>query len=389
LDAAARAELFDSLVSNFSPDPLEVGRAGDAYRIAPSADNLARLLRVVEPRRQELFRRLNLAPEGTRGLVEMRAQLLDDLGANPDWRPIEADLSHLLTSWFNRGFLSLRQIDWSASANILDKLIHYEAVHQIQGWDDLRRRLEADRRCYAFFHPALPDDPIIFIEVALTRGISDKVQPLLDPSTPVLDAESADSAVFYSITNCQKGLRGVPLGSFLIKQVVKDLSRQLPHIKTFATLSPVPGFRKWLIDGLESMQDNPDFATLRHSLSRLDSSNWFENNRVSLELQRDLVPLCAHYLLEAKQHKEPRDSVARFHLRNGARLERINWLADTSSMGMQRSAGLMTNYVYRLAEVERNHELYSREFKITSSRAIEMLAKRFSNGSIITSRKSG
>jgi malonyl-CoA decarboxylase len=151
----------------------------------------------------------------------------------------------------------------------------------------------------------------------------------------------------------------------------------------------VPGFRKWLIDGLESMQDNPDFATLRHSLSRLDSSNWFENNRVSLELQRDLVPLCAHYLLEAKQHKEPRDSVARFHLRNGARLERINWLADTSSMGMQRSAGLMTNYVYRLAEVERNHELYSREFKITSSRAIEMLAKRFSNGSIITSRKSG
>ena len=162
---------------------------------------------VVQPR-QELFRRLNLAPEGTRGLVEMRAQLLDDLGANPNWRPIEADLSHLLTSWFNRGFLSLRQIDWSASANILDKLIHYEAVHEIQGWDDLRRRLKADRRCYAFFHPALPDAPIIFIEVALTRGISDKVQPLLDPSTPVLDAESANSAVFYSITNCQKGLCG-------------------------------------------------------------------------------------------------------------------------------------------------------------------------------------
>jgi malonyl-CoA decarboxylase len=159
LDAAARAELFDSLVSNFSPDPLEVGRAGDAYRIAPSADNLARLLRVVEPRRQELFRRLNLAPGGTRRLVEMRAQLLKDLGANPNWRPIEADLSHLLTSWFNRGFLVLRRIDWSASANILDKLIHYEAVHQIQGWDDLRRRLEADRRCSHFFISHYPTTP--------------------------------------------------------------------------------------------------------------------------------------------------------------------------------------------------------------------------------------
>lgn len=338
------------------------------------------MLRVVEPRRQELFRRLNLGPEGTRVLVEMRAQLLEDLPANPGWKPIEADLAHLLSSWFNRGFLVPRRIDWRTPANILEKLIYYEAVHQIHGWDDLRRRLEADRRCYAFFHPALPDEPIIFIEAALTRDMSDKVQPLLDPNTPVLNPESANCAVFYSITNCQKGLRGVPLGSFLIKQVVEDLSSQLPHIKTFATLSPVPGFRKWLGERLETMNGHPEFSTLRHSLARLDSSKWFENTKLSLELQRDLVPLCAYYLLRAKQEKEPLDSVARFHLRNGARLERINWLADTSPMGMQRSSGLMANYVYRLDDVERNHELYSREYKIASSRLIDAQAKRFSNG---------
>jgi malonyl-CoA decarboxylase len=376
MDAPARGEFFDQLVKGFSPDPLEVGRVGDAYRRAPSPDNLASLLRVVEPRRQELFRRLNHAPEGTRGLVEMRAQLLEDLKENPSWKPIEADLAHLLGSWFNRGFLTLRRIDWRTSASILDKLIYYEAVHEIRGWDDLRRRLDADRRCYAFFHPTLPEDPIIFIEVALTHGMSDRVQPLLEPGTAVMDPHSADCAVFYSITNCQKGLRGIPLGSFLIKQVVEDLSSKLPHLKTFATLSPVPGFAKWLSESLEMMQCTPELSALSRSLARLEAPKWFEDAKLSWELERDLIPLCAYYLLEAKQGKEPRDSVARFHLRNGSRLERINWLADKSASGMKRSAGLMVNYVYRLADVERNHELYSREYKIASSRMIETLAKR-------------
>lgn len=370
---SARAEFFDRLVKDFSPDPQQVGSAGDTYRNEPSADNLARLLRVVEPQRQELFRRLNLGPGGTRVLVEMRAQLLEDLRANPHWKPIEADLAHLLTSWFNRGFLVLRRIDWRSPASILERLIHYEAVHEIKGWDDLRRRLEADRRCYGFFHPALPDEPIVFVEVALRRGLSDRVQPLLDPSTPVLSPKSADCAVFYSITNCQKGLRGIPLGSFLIKQVVEDLSKQLPHIKTFATLSPVPGFRKWLSQNLRGI--SPRYLSLENSLAKLDNSKRLEDAKLSSEWQRDLVSLCAHYLVNAKQGKEPLDSVARFHLRNGARLERINWLADTSPLGMQRSAGLMANYVYRLADVERNHELYSREYEVSTSRAIETLAR--------------
>ena len=375
LEPPARALFFDLLLTEFSPDPIEVGRSGDAYREKPSAENLARLLRVVEPRRQELFRRLNIAAGGTQVLVEMRAQLLEELPAHPVWKPIEADLAHLLTSWFNRGFLVLRRIDWHTSASVLEKLMKYEAVHEIQGWQDLRRRLESDRRCYAFFHPALPDEPIIFIEVALTRGMSDKVQPLLGPATPLLNAEYADCAVFYSITNCQKGLRGMPFGSFLIKQVVEDLSRELPRLKTFATLSPVPGFRKWLNENLKSLQDKN--STLADLPAKLEDPAWFEDQELQRRLQRDLVPLCACYLWNAKQDREPRDSVARFHLRNGARLQRINWLADTSWRGMEHSAGLMVNYVYRLPEVERNHELYTREYKITASREIEFQAKRF------------
>ena len=230
----------------FLPTRTEVWRAADAYRKQPTSDNLLHLQRVVEPPRQELFRRLNLAPEGTRALVQMRSDVLREMDAGADLETIAADLGHLLTSWFNRGFLTLQRIDWRSPAAVLQKLIDYEAVHQIQGWHDLRRRLEADRRCYAFFHSALAEEPLIFIEVALTRGMSDRVQPLLDPDSPVGDPQSADSAIFYSITNCQEGLRGVRFGDLLIKQVVEDLKKSLPRLRTFATLSPIPGFRKWL-----------------------------------------------------------------------------------------------------------------------------------------------
>lgn len=378
LDAAGAAAFFSSLVKEFSPDPVEVGRAGDAYRKQPTPENLAQLQRVVEPPRQELFRRLNMAPGGTRVLVEMRARLLKDLDSHPGWAPISADLAHLLGSWFNRGFLVLRRIDWQTPASVLEKLIEYEAVHQIQGWRDLRRRLEAaDRRCYGFFHPALPDEPIIFIEVALTRGMSAQVQPLLDPDSPLVDPSSADSAMFYSITNCQKGLRGVPFGSFLIKQVAEEVGKELPGIKHFATVSPVPDFRQWLRENLPLLKNS--HPKLANSLAKFDQPNWFEEKHFAAEMQRDLVPLCAQYLLRAKQGKEPRDPVARFHLRNGARLERINWLGDTSPIGMQRSAGLMANYVYKLADVERNHELYIKEYKVNASREVEALAKRASS----------
>jgi malonyl-CoA decarboxylase len=377
LDDRARRSFFESLIREFSPDPEEVGRAGDAYRSSPSPEHLARLQKVVEPPRQELFRRLNLAPDGTRILVHMRSQVLQESDRNSRLKPIAADLAHLFTSWFNRGFLVLRRIDWRTSAEILEKLIQYEAVHQIQGWHDLRRRLETDRRCYAFFHPALPDEPIIFIEVALTREMSDHVQALLDPDSPVLDAESAEWAIFYSITNCQEGLRGVPFGSFLIKQVVEDVSKDLPRIKKFATLSPVPGFRKWLTEKAPALQSSSKLAPFAAALAKLDSTQWIEDPALRADLPRQLLPLAAHYLLHAKLNQEPLDPVARFHLKNGARLDRINWLGDTSATGLQRSVGLTANYVYKLPDVERNHELYVREHKVRASREIEALAKRF------------
>jgi malonyl-CoA decarboxylase len=377
LDARGRVAFFDLLVKEFSPDPEEVGRAGDAYRVKPSAENLARLQRVVEPPRQELFRRLNLAPNGTQILVQMRSEVLREADHNPRLRPISADLAHLFASWFNRGFLVLRRIDWRTSAVILEKLIQYEAVHQIHGWHDLRRRLEADRRCYAFFHPALPDEPIIFIEVALTRALSDQVQALLDPDSPVLDTVLAEWAIFYSITNCQDGLRGVPFGSFLIKQVVEDLSKDFPHIRKFATVSPVPGFRRWLAEKAEALSKLPRLAPFADALAQLDQPEWVADEAMHPELERHLAPLCAYYLMRAKQGQEPMDSVARFHLKNGARLERINWLGDTSAAGLQRSAGFSANYVYRLPDVERNHELYVREHKVRASREMEALAKRF------------
>jgi len=354
LDPQARRAFFEILNQDFSPNPEEVGRAADAYRREPSSDNLLQLQRVVEPPRQELFRRLNLAPEGTRALVQMRSQVLREIDGGAGLETLAADLGHLLTSWFNRGFLKLQRIDWHSPAAILQKLIDYEAVHQIHGWHDLRRRLEADRRCYAFFHSALAEEPLIFIEVALTRGMSDRVQPLLDPDSAVNDPQSADSAIFYSITNCQEGLRGVPFGSLLIKQVVEDLKKNVPRIRTFATLSPIPGFRKWLA-GAHGELD----------LSKLDG-----------EMRRRLIPLCAHYLVQEKRVHEPLDSVARFHLKNGARLDRINWLADTSATGMRQSAGLMANYVYDLADLERNHELYVRSGQVVCSRRVETLAKQ-------------
>jgi malonyl-CoA decarboxylase len=275
----------------------------------------------------------------------------------------------------------LRRIDWHTSAIVLEKLIQHEAVHQIQGWRDLRRRLEADRRCYAFFHPALRDEPIIFIEVALTHGMSTKVQALLNPETPVFDPSSADCAMFYSITNCQEGLRGVSFGSFLIKKVAVDLAKEFPRLRVFATVSPIPAFRDWLLEAAQSQEYGP---RLRPLVARLAEPNWPADKKLSGELERELMPLCAYYLLLVKRGKEPVDSVARFHLRNGARLERINWLGDTSPVGMQRSAGMMVNYVYPLHEVERNHELYTKEYRIEASRQLESLARQ----SIFAQKKS-
>lgn len=375
LDEAGRTEFFGLLARDFVPDPEVVSRAIDAYRAAPTAHALSSLAQAVEAPRQELFRRLNMAPGGTSALVEMRGRILAMKG-RPELKPVESDLVHLLRSWFNRGFITLQRIDWHTPAHILEKLIRYEAVHEINGWEDLRRRLAEDRRCFAFFHPALPDEPLIFVEVALVKGLASTVRPLLDPKSEIGDPERADAAIFYSISDCQPGLHGISFGNFLIKQVAAEIEAELEKVKTFATLSPVPGFRRWLEANLPQLTTLPGGVKL---------AAWVEKDRAAARrhpgmpdesLRELLLQLCAHYLTRVHRNDgPPADPVARFHLRNGARLERVNWAADTSPRGLAQSGGIMVNYRYELDEVERNHELYINEGKITASRRVEALAR--------------
>ncbi|MGQ0524422.1 MAG: malonyl-CoA decarboxylase [Betaproteobacteria bacterium] len=376
LDDTGRAEFFDMLARDFGPDPQTVQRAIDAYRSTPTHRTLSALEQAIEAPRQELFRRLNMAPGGTAALVELRGRILSMLGDRSELQPVERDLAHLLRSWFNRGFITLQRIDWHTPAHILEKLIQYEAVHEINGWDDLRRRLAVDRRCFAFFHPALPDEPLIFVEVALVKGLASAVQPLLDPASEVADPERADTAIFYSISDCQSGLRGISFGNFLIKQVAAELQGELGKVKTFATLSPVPGFRAWLE---KSTADLTLLAGGVKLAAWLEKTGTQATRRTALppeELRALLVELCAHYLTRVQRNDErPDDPVARFHLRNGARLERINWSADVSARGLMSSAGIMVNYLYELDEVERNHEAYVNEGRITASRRVEALAR--------------
>lgn len=376
LDEAGRAEFFELLDRDFSPRPEVVTQAIDAYRASPGAQALAALAQAVEAPRQELFRRLNMAPGGTAALVEMRGIVLHQLPHRSQLWSVEADLAHLLRSWFNRGFITLQRIDWHTPAHILEKLIRYEAVHAINGWEDLRRRLADDRRCFAFFHPALPDEPLIFVEVALVRGLAGAVQPLLDPASGIGDPDRADTAIFYSISDCQAGLQGISFGNFLIKQVAAELQEELGKLKTFATLSPVPGFCAWL------EANTPQFGTLGRGS---ELAGWLEKTRGPAgrraaapgeEVREVLLQLCAQYLTrERRDDGRPHDAVARFHLRNGARLERINWAADGSPQGLAQSAGIMVNYLYEIDEVERNHEAYVNEGKITVSRRVESLAR--------------
>jgi len=366
LTDAGRDAFFTKLIDHYGAEPDKVNVAIDNYRADPTPSRLHDLHVAAESRRLELFRRLNTAPGGIRTLVHMRADLLRTLDTHPDRLAVDADLIHLFRSWFNRGFLVLQRIDWRTSALVLERLIEYEAVHQIQGWDDLRRRLENDRRCYAFFHPALPDEPLIFIEAALTAGIVGNVQPLLDPHAPIADPADARCAVFYSITNCQLGLRGVSFGNFLIKQVVEDLSGEFRRIRKFATLSPVPGFRAWLKAHRGFMSD---------ALASMDIHDAASLAKVPAVIKDEILRLCAYYLLHAKRGHAPLDSVARFHLANGARLARVNWLGDTSSAGIAASLGVTANYDYRIADVDANHEAYAKNFRVVTSFLLERLAR--------------
>ena len=383
LPANALKPFFNMLAADFSPDSAEIAHAAAVYRQDTSPQNLIALQRAVEPPRQELFRRLNIAPGGTAILVDVRRRLLQELNSNPHWLGVDADLAHLFGSWFNRGFLQLEKIDWHTPAIILEKLIQYEAVHEITGWQDLHRRLAADRRCFAFFHPALPHEPLIFIEVALSDRISDAAQPLLDPESREADPARADCAIFYSITNCQAGLRGISFGNLLVKQVVHELGREFPRLKTFATLSPIPGFRAWLADMTLKLAETARGAEVAQELKRLQEADWHQKTDVAARLRPLLMTLCAYYLIQAKKDGEPFDHVARFHLGNGARMERLNWLADTSKHGMQSSAGLMVNYVYRLSHLERNHEVFVTNHRVVASYELKKLAR-----ACVLSRKS-
>ena len=372
LEPAYLPAFFSLLAAEFSPPAPVLRDAAQRYLEQPSSANLMQLQHAAASPRQELFRRLNQAPDGTATLVNARKQILHGLAAHPDWQAIDMDLVHLFNSWFNRGFLTLQRIDWHTPAIVLEKLIEYEAVHEISGWHDLRRRLQADRRCFAFFHPALPNEPLIFIEVALVKGISSAIAPLLNHEAPLGDPGRADTAVFYSITNCQPGLRGVSFGNLLIKQVAQRLGEEFPRIKTFSTLSPIPGFAPWL-GSLGALEYLP--KAVQTAIKTLRESNWHEQPALTAALQQKLVPLCAYYLLHVMRNGEPVDPVARFHLGNGARAERLNWLADTSKRGLKNCAGMMVNYVYHLDQIEENHELYIREHRLAATHELRRLAR--------------
>jgi malonyl-CoA decarboxylase len=373
---------FDYLAHDLRPDPKAVLRAAEAYAAQPDASALIALTRVAEPLRQELLRRLNRAPGGTECILHLRRALLQRLSKKPELRALEADFLHLLSSWFNPGFLKMQRVDWNSPAALLERIIHHEAVHAIDGWDDLRRRLQPDRRCFAFFHPQLPGEPLIFVEVALVPDIPAAIAPLIDKSSTPSLMDKFRVACFYSISNCEPGLRGVSLGNFLIKSVAEQLQRELPRLRTFCTLSPVPGFAAWL-------QGNPDFAQVPGAKPK-QTTEWEAARQTLLaacegDLARlqhapavqaldekptaALCTLASTYLLMLSPTPKG-DPVARFHLDNGARLERLNPRGDLSTKGCRQSFGLMVNYLYDLEKIEASHEKFVGG-EVARSRAVQ------------------
>lgn len=361
----------------FGPDQARLERALRNLQDQPTAKTAREIHEAAEPRRLELFRRINLAPGGTKGLLRMREDVLRNLPAHMELASVDEDFKHLFSSWFNRGFLVLRRLDWTTPANILEKIIRYEAVHEIASWDDLRRRLEpADRRCFAFFQPTMEDEPLIFVAVALTTDVPEAIAPLLADHRNPISAGDSTCAVFYSISNCQVGLKGVHLGDFLIKQVVEELKKELPALKTFVTLSPVPGFMRWLAQ--ERGKDASDHVAEgdKPLLALLDRPDWHLDAEAAKTLKTRLLPAVAAYLLVVRTESgKPIDPVARFHLGNGARLERIQWLSDLTPKGLRQGAGFMVNYLYELDRMERNQEALIHHGEIASSHAVRKLLR--------------
>jgi len=383
LDPAHRQGYFDFLAASFNPDPQLVKAAADAYAAQPDARHLVELFKVAEPSRQELLRRINRAPGGTSAIIGMRQTLLEQLKAKPTWAAIDADMHHLLTSWFNPGFLELHEITWKSPAELLEKIIAHESVHAIDGWDDLRRRLQPDRRCFAFFHRQLPNEPLIFVEVALVPAIARDVGVLLDKKTPVGEAKTFKTAIFYSISNCQPGLRGVSLGNFLIKRVAQKLQADIPTLKVYSTLSPIPGLTRWLDEGasLEGAKlSDAQLARLAQAreLLQLPGKTWrdrlksgWQPSDCSEPEKEALMRLAAAYLIHRSTERGG-DPVAHFHLTNGATLHQLNWAADLSRKGLQQYGGLMVNYLYEPDKVEAQHEAFING-KVIRSRGVDKL----------------
>ena len=392
LNDTGKQRFLTMLAEEFDLDEKKLQSKIDAIRNADTKTDRLKLEQELRDAlttpRSVILKQFSALPNGFKFLVDMRGDLVPLVGKVPVLRGLESDLKQILSSWFDIGFLDLVEITWNSPAALLEKLIEYEAVHKIRSWEDLKNRMDSDRRVYAFFHSKMPMEPLIFVQVALVEGMSDNVQVLLDEKSPVIDTDDADTAIFYSISNAQKGLAGISFGNFLIKRVVDKLSKELKGIKTYATLSPVPGFRAWLDPQLAKGDDKLFLAEESKSLKKiikkkelakglleLLDTEWHKGKETQEVLKPILMRLCAHYLINEKKKakgeegKKPIDPVAQFHLFNGARLERINWLGDTSVKGMKQAAGLMVNYHYRLSKIDDNHEAFC-EGEIVASKSV-------------------
>lgn len=387
LNEAGRARFLKILASDFDVDHDRLSVLTKAYNAATTPGEMLKLemdLRqaLVTPR-STVLRQFTALPDGFKFLVNMRSDLLPMMGKDAKLRGLEFDLKNILSTWFDIGLLDLAEVTWNSPAALLEKLIEYEAVHRVTSWDDLKNRLDADRRVFAFFHNKMPLEPLIFVHVALVEGMSDNIQALLDEKSPVFNVDKADSAIFYSISNAQKGLAGISFGNFLIKRVVSQLTEEMKHIKTFATLSPIPGFRVWLDPLLIKADESiftPDERAALCALSKQDNAargllallegDWASERELHDGLKPILQRLCARYLLEEKKSGRPLDPVANFHLFNGARLERLNWMGDTSPKGFRQSAGMMVNYHYKLSEIDDNHEEFVSHGKIVAAKQV-------------------
>src|SRR5512134_2123203 len=393
LDDAGRHEFLRLIALEFGPDPVAVAEAHRKFQEAAGTpaqwDAEMDLRAALRSSRIRILTQFNALPQGIKFLVDLRADLLRYLEGDPELAVLDRELQARLSAWFDVGFLELHRITWNSPAFLLEKLIEYEAVHEIRSWNDLRNRLEADRRCYAYFHPRMPTEPLIFVEVALTRKLADNIQALLDETAPVLEVHKADTAIFYSISNTQKGLRGISFGNFLLKRVIDDLKRDLPRLDTFATLSPLPELRAWAEATPRAIQDSANPKELERIAAAagkpmdakalgalLADGDWTSHRKLAAALRDPVLRLAARYLLEAKQEGRPADPVARFHLGNGARMERLNWMADLSAQGLRRSFGLMVNYLYDPEAIEENVESYSAQGDIAASYSVRRFLKR-------------